>query len=136
MEYANLSVAEIQRQLEETESKQEQLKRLLETRRQEGKDEVAQQVKDIILGNGYDLEEIINRILPGTKRRRGAGGARKLVGNRQYRRYVDPDNVQNVYVRGVLPGWMKQKMKEQGYDPASKDDREAFKSNSLRVVEG
>ncbi|WP_295441575.1 hypothetical protein [uncultured Thiodictyon sp.] len=45
--------------------------------------------------------------------------------------YVDPENAQNVYIRGVLPEWMKQKMQEQGYDSAKKDDREAFKANYL-----
>lgn len=134
MEYANLSVEEIQRQLEEAESKKSELKRMLEARRQEGKGEIVQQIKDLIENNGYDLEEIISLVSP--KRRRGSAIARKLVGSRQYRRYVDPDNANNVYVRGVLPGWMKQKMKDQGYDPASKKDRESFKTNSLSVVEG
>ncbi|MBK1716564.1 H-NS histone family protein [Thiocystis violacea] len=134
MEYANLSVEEIQRQLDEAESKKAQLKRLLEVRRQEGKDEVVQQVKDIITSNGYELSEILGLISP--RRRRGSGPApRKPASNRQYRRYVDPDNADNVYVRGVLPGWMKDKMKTQGYDPASKDDREAFKANSLTALE-
>lgn len=135
VEYDNLSVEEIQRQLEEAETKKLELKRLLEVRRQQGKEEVVQQVKDIILGNGYELSEILGLI--STKRRRGpAAVPRKLVSSRQYRRYVDPDNADNVYVRGVLPGWMKDKMKNQGYDPSSKDDREAFKANSLTVLEG
>ncbi|EGV32034.1 hypothetical protein ThidrDRAFT_1608 [Thiorhodococcus drewsii AZ1] len=130
MEYANLSVEEIQRQLDEAESKKTELKRLLETRREEGKDDIVQQVRDLIESNGYDYDEIIPLVAP--KRRRGAG--RKLSGDRQYKRYVDPDNSENVYVRGVLPGWMKKKMQEQGYDPSSKEDREAFKANSLREI--
>ena len=72
------------------------------------------------------------------KRRRGIEAPRQLSGTRQsreYTRYVDPDNADNIYVRGVLPGWMKQKMQDQGYDPGSKSDREAFKANSLRVLE-
>ncbi|MBK1721690.1 H-NS histone family protein [Thiocystis violacea] len=134
MEYANLSVDEIRRQLDEAESKKTELKKLLEVRRQEGKDDIIQQVKDLIQSNGYELDEIIPLI--STKRRRGTAAPRKLVSSRQYKRYVDPDDSENVYVRGVLPGWMKQKMKDQGYDPSSKDDREAFKAKSLRVVEG
>lgn len=133
MEFANLSVEEIQRQLEEAESKKAELQKLLEVRRQEGKDVVAQQVKDLIINNGYELDEIISIIAP--KRRRGAASGRKLVSSRQYKRYVDPDDDSNVYVRGVLPGWMKEKMKEQGYDPTSKEDREAFKANSLQLIE-
>ncbi|NEV61953.1 H-NS family nucleoid-associated regulatory protein [Thiorhodococcus minor] len=134
MDYTDLSVEEIQRQLEEAESRKAELRRMLEVRREERKDEVVQQVKDLIINNGYELDEIISMIAP--RRRRGSVGSRKLVSSRQYKRYVDPDNSENVYVRGVLPGWMKQKMRDQGYDPSSKDDREAFKANSLRLVEG
>lgn len=134
MDYTDLSVEEIQRQLEEAESRKAELRRLLDVRREERKDEVVQQVKDLIINNGYDLDEILSMIAP--RRRRGSAGSRKLVSIRQYKRYVDPDNSDNVYVRGVLPGWMKQKMRDQGYDPSSKDDREAFKANSLRLVEG
>jgi DNA-binding protein H-NS len=49
---------------------------------------------------------------------------------------VDPENAENVYSRGAIPGWMKQKMQDQGYDPSKKADRDAFKANYLRVKEG
>ena len=134
MVYDNLSVEELQRQIEQAESKKSELKKLLEARRHENKGAVAQQVKDLILGNGYELDEILSLIAP--RRRRGPDSGRKLVSSRQYKQYVDPDNTDNVYVRGVLPGWMKQKMQDRGYDPSSKDDREAFKSTVLQLVEG
>lgn len=137
MEYANLSVEEIRRQLEETESKQAELNRLLEVRRQEGKDDVIQQIRDIIESNGYEYADILPNVVP--KRRRGIKAPPPLpmvVPDRQYTRYVDPDNPDNIYVRGVLPGWMKKKMQEQGYDPSSRDDRQTFKSNYLQPLEG
>lgn len=127
MEYSDLSLEEIERQFREAENKRAQLERLLKDKREEGKGAIVEQIKTIILDNGYDPEEIMNLVL----RRR-----RKLVGDRQYRHYVDPDNPDNVYSRGVLPAWMKEKMAAQGYDPSSKEDRETFKSNSLRLVEG
>jgi DNA-binding protein H-NS len=65
-------------------------------------------------------------------RRRRTASSRK--GTRGYTRYVDPENPTNVYVRGVLPGWLREKMTEQGYDPARKEDREAFKATYLRAV--
>lgn len=133
MEYADLSVEEIRRQLEEAETKQAELNHILKVRRQEGKDDVIQQIRDVIEKNGYQFEEILPFVAP--KRRRGMAASRKLVSNRQYTRYVDPDNADNIYVRGVLPGWMKQKMREQGYDPGLKADRVAFKENSLQAVE-
>ncbi len=134
MEYANLSVEEIKRQLAEAETRKAELKRVLEVRREERKDDVAQQIKDLIEQNGYDYDEILPLITP--KRRRGGPGSRRSGTPRQYTRYVDPEDSDNVYVRGVLPGWMKQKMRDQGYDPTSKKDREAFKTGYLQVLEG
>lgn len=133
MEYSDLSVEEIQRQLEAIEQSRSELERALAVRRQEGKQEVVQQVRDLILGNGYDLDEIIPLVLV---RRRRASPAIKvpISGGREYPRYVDPENPENVYVRGVLPGWMKKKMQEQGYNPAVKSDREAFKANYLQAA--
>ncbi|WP_296701582.1 H-NS histone family protein [Thiocapsa sp. UBA6158] len=134
MEYANLSVDEIQQQLAEIESSKAELKRALEIRRQEAKSEVAQQIRSLIAQYGYELEEILP--LVESKRRRAVASVRRSsAGGRQYTRYVDPENGDNVYVRGVLPGWMKQKMAEQGYDPSSKTDREAFKSNYLQALD-
>lgn len=136
MEYANLSVEEIQQQLDDIEHSKAELQRALLVRRQEAKHEVAQQVRDLILTNGYELEEIIPLIQ--ARRRRAAAAAKAPApsgGGRDYTRYVDPENPDNVYVRGVLPGWMKQKMQEQGYDPSVKADREAFKANYLQTVE-
>jgi DNA-binding protein H-NS len=137
VEYANLSVEEIQQQIDDLEQNKADLQRALVARRQEARHGVAQQVKDLIAENGYDLDEILPLIV--ARRRRGAGGraaaARSSQSGREYTRYVDPENPNNVYVRGVLPGWMKQKMQEQGYDPSAKSDREAFKANYLKVLE-
>ena len=127
----NLSVDEIQAQLDELAQSQADLEAALEQRQQQAKYDLAQEIKDLIQERGYDLSEIVG--LLGARRRRS--GTAKKAGSRQYTKYVDPDNESNVYVRGVIPGWMKQKMLDQGYDPSSKPDREAFKANSLHVVE-
>ncbi|MBK1641261.1 H-NS histone family protein [Chromatium okenii] len=134
MEYANLSLEELKRQLNEAESKQAELNRMLEARRQAGKDDVIQQIRTIIDNNGYSYDDIIPFLAP--KKRRGRGPAKKQPGGatRQYTHYVDPENAKHIYVRGVLPRWMKQKMQAQGFDPSSKADREVFKANSLQAV--
>lgn len=132
MEYENLTVEQIRQQLEEIEQSKSELQRVLTTRRQEAKHGVVQQIKDLIVANGYDIEEIQQLLTP--KRRRGAAAStRGTSSGRDYTRYVDPENPENVYVRGVLPGWMKAKMHEQGYDPSVKADREAFKANYLQA---
>ena len=133
MEYASLSVDEIQQQLEEIEQSKAELQRALVTRRQEAKHGVVAQVRDLIALHGYELDEIVPLIA--ARRRRGAAASRPPASGRDYTRYVDPENPENVYVRGVLPGWMKQKMQEQGYDASVKVDREAFKANYLKSVE-
>ena len=127
----NLSVDEIQQQLDELAQSQADLEAALEQRQQQAKYDLAQEIKDLVQERGYDLSEIVG--LLGARRRRSGGG--KKAGSRQYTKYVDPDNAENVYVRGVIPGWMKQKMLDQGYDPSSKQDREVFKANSLHVME-
>jgi DNA-binding protein H-NS len=138
VEYANLSVEQIQQQLDEIEHSKTELQRALAVRRQEAKHEVAQHVRDLIINNGYDLEEIVPLIQSRQSRRRRAAAAvakSPASAGREYTRYADPENPDNVYIRGVLPGWMKQKMQEQGYDPSVKADREAFKANYLQAVE-
>ena len=132
MEYTDMSVEEIRQQLAQIEQSRADLEVALERRRQEAKTQVAQQVRDLIVENGYDINEIV----PLISARRRRGPVAKKATSTQYTRYADPQNADHVYVRGVLPGWMKQRMQEQGYDPSSKPDREAFKANYLTGLEG
>ena len=127
-----LSVDDIQQQIREMDESRASLERALEQRVQQAKYDLAQQIKDMIADHGYEVSEIVP-LLEGRRRRASSGDSGK--GSRQYTRYVDPDDPSNVYSRGVLPGWMKQKMQDQGYDPSSKTDRDAFKANYLRAQE-
>ena len=132
MEIGNLSVDEIQQQLRDLAQSRADLEHALVQRHQRAKHDLVQQVKDLIQDQGFEINDIISQLSP---RRKRMPGTAKTGGLRRYRRYVDPDNPGNTYVRGVLPGWMKQKMQDQGYDPNSKEDREAFKANCLHVSE-
>lgn len=129
MDYKALSVDELQQQLQEIEQSKVDLEKALYQRWHEAKSELAQEIRDMVTNRGYDMEEILELVAP--KRRRGAVAKK---GNRNYTRYVDPENPENVYVRGVLPKWMKERMAAQGYDPSVKDDREAFKANYLQAL--
>jgi DNA-binding protein H-NS len=129
VELENLSLEEIQEQLNQIDQNRADLEKALEDRQQQAKYDLAQEIKELIAERGYDPSEIVP--LLGARKRRAAAKR----GGRQYTRYVDPENSENVYSRGVIPGWMKQKMEDQGYDPSSKDDREAFKANYLQVLE-
>ncbi len=101
MEFENLSAEDIQRQLEEMAQNKAVLERALQSRREEAKASVVEQIIDLIQENGYELEEIVS-LLP-VKRRRGPNVRRTSV--RQYTKYTDPEDPNNVYVRGVLPRW-------------------------------
>ena len=134
MQYENLSEDELQHQLRQLEQSRADIERALDQRRQQLKYDLVQQIKDTITANGYDVAEIAT-LLTGRKRRAAAAAPPAKKSGREYTRYVDPDNPDNVYVRGVIPGWMKQKMADQGYDPSSKADRDQFKANSLHAVD-
>jgi len=132
VDFTNLSVDEIRQKLAQIEQSKADLEVALERRRQEAKAEVAQQVRELILSHEYEVDEILPLI---TARKRRGQGAKKAAASHRYPRYADPQNPAHVYVRGVIPGWMKQRMQEQGYDPSSKQDREAFKANYLTALD-
>jgi DNA-binding protein H-NS len=60
------------------------------------------------------------------------GRAKRKNTNGGYARYVDPDNSDHVYVRGVLPNWLKEKMEAKGFNPAAKADRDQFREKYLK----
>ena len=139
MELENLSYEEIQRLVADLEQERINAIAALEQRKEQAKYELAQTIKDMIAEQGYALNDIVP--LLGVRKRRGparvvAAPRRSPADSRQRSLYVDPDNSDIVYSRGATPRWMKQKMQDQGYDPTSKGDRNAFKTNHLKVVEG
>ena len=132
MEYQHLSAEELKNQIEQTKQREAELQKALNQRWQAEKSELAQEIRDIIESRGHDVEDIIGHLVPA--RRRRAGGGEKKAGSGNYTRYADPENPNNVYSRGVLPRWMKDKMAALGLDSGSKEDREAFKANHLQPI--
>ncbi len=122
----NLSLDEIQQRLNNIENDRAMLEKAREEKQMQSRKDLADEIREMIVGQGYDVAEILDLI--GTGRKRGPGRGR---GARSYVRYVDPANSDNVYIRGVLPGWMKEQMAAKGLDPKSKDDRNTFKSEHL-----
>lgn len=127
---SEMSIAEIDVRLAEL---AQETAELSETRAQlmiTGRKDVAAQVKEMIQSAGYSIDEIV----PLVQRtgRRGRRSQAVTPGQVVYPRFVDPDNPNNAYSRGVLPGWMKERMLAHGLDPSSKADRETFKTTHLR----
>jgi DNA-binding protein H-NS len=132
VEYQHLSAEELKNQIEQTKQREAELQKALNQRWQAEKTELAQEIRDIIESRGHDVEDILSHLAP--SRRRRAGGGAKKAGSGNYTRYVDPENPNNVYSRGVLPRWMKDKMAALGLDSGKKADREAFKANHLQPI--
>jgi DNA-binding protein H-NS len=138
MAFEDLSADQLRDKLAQTESELAAIARALEERHEAQKGEVALQVRTLILDAGYDLDEIL-ALVPQKKARRSRRRAAPApvapvappVPDPSYPSYADPENPERVYVRGVLPGWMKALMIEKGYDPKDKASREAFKANVL-----
>ena len=126
---ADLTLEQLQQRLSELETEWNEIEAAiaekLEDDKQQLAEEIAQQIKDA----GHELAEIISLISP--RRRRG-----KAAVTPSYTTYVDPDNPDNTYVRGALPGWLKDKMRAAGFDPGEKEDRETFKAQHLKTVAG
>ena len=135
MDFDDLSAEQLRDKLAQTENELAALARALEERHEAQKGEIALQVRTLITDAGYDLDEILP-LVPQKKARRPRRGAATAPAapaapDPSYPGYVDPENPERVYVRGVLPGWMKALMTEKGYDPKDKASREAFKANVL-----
>jgi len=140
MEYQNLSITELKQMRQQIEQSKADLEKVLSKRWREAKKEMVQRVRAIIESEGYDVHDIVRAL---DSRRRGPRpraqeNAEKNTtlasGNieRTYIKYVDPENPEHTYTRGVLPKWMKEKMIEKGLDPANRKDRDKFKINYMR----
>lgn len=137
MKFEHMSPAEIQQHLATIEQQRVNALQALNQAQAQAKLDLAQVIKDMIAERGYTLDDIVP--LLNAKRRRSYSRRQKaqepLVAappTPQGAYYVDPENDGNVYIKGAIPGWMKQKMLSQGLDPKNKTDRNSFKANYLQ----
>jgi DNA-binding protein H-NS len=121
-----LSLKQLETRLEELNAEWHAVEQAIEARKIEDKEALAQEIKYKVREAGYDVGEIAGLI------QAKKGGANRKKTNGGYTRYVDPDNSDQVYVRGVLPNWLKEKMKAKGFDPAAKADRDQFRDKYLK----
>lgn len=132
MAFEHLSLEELKAKLVATQNDLVLLNREIEERHQARKGDVALEVRNLIFGQGYDLEEILPLVqAPATKRSRRRDTSGGDAARRVHPAYSDPDNAANVYTRGRRPDWMNALMVEKGYDPTDKASREAFKAHVL-----
>lgn len=128
-ELSDMSAEEIEAQLKQLAVSKRNLEQALERRKSRRKQDLATKVRDLIIAEGFEVEDVLELV---EKKKRSSGGMEKPAGS--YKAYVDPDNPENSYSRGVLPAWMRARMLEHKLDPASKEDRNQFKARFLKAV--
>lgn len=141
MEFEHMSPAEIQQHLAAIEQQRVNALQALNQAKEQARQDLVEVIKDMITERGYTLDDIVP--LLSVKRRRSPSRRQKAqeplvvpTPTPQGAYYVDPENAANVYVKGAIPGWMKQKMLTQGLDPKNKLDRNSFKANYLQRIGG
>jgi DNA-binding protein H-NS len=127
MEYAQLSLEELQQQALEVEQQPADLERLLRQRLREERGDFVRELRERIEGKGYEVNEIAALLMG----RSGNARSRSSM-----KCYVDSEDSEHVYMRGPLPQWMREKMLAKGYDPdTKKEGRDRFKAECLTLVE-
>lgn len=124
----DLTLEQLQQRLAELETEWNETETAIAAKLEEDKKQLAEEIAQRIKDAGHEFAEIISLINP--RKRRG----NKAAITPSYTTYVDPDNPDNTYVRGVLPGWLKDKMRAAGFDPGDKEDRETYKAQHLKAV--
>ncbi len=128
MNYEDLTVEELRQKLMETDMNRQNIERMLKERKRESRGEMLQKLNELMQSYGFEPNEIMK---PKRTRRK----KRKISMKTSFTQYVDPDNPNNTYSRGVLPPWFKEKMIKLGFDPENKDDRERFRAKHMRKIQ-
>jgi DNA-binding protein H-NS len=126
MEYAQLSLEELQQQALEVEQQPADLERLLRQRLREERGDFVRELRERIEGKGYEVNEIAALLMG----RSGNARSRSSM-----KCYVDSEDSEHVYTRSPLPQWMREKMLAKGYNPETKEGRDRFKAECLTLVE-
>lgn len=124
----HLSADELKAQLDAITAEREALHAMLAQRHEAEKAELAAEIQALISGRGHEIEEIAQLVLGRKPHRQRRARA---VSNASYQGYADPDNPENVYTRGRMPGWLIEKMAANGFDPADAEQRAQFKTQHL-----
>ncbi|MBK5967600.1 MULTISPECIES: H-NS histone family protein [Thiorhodovibrio] len=122
-----MEYTELKAKLESLEAQQKEVERALASKRDKRKAELVAEFKERITGEGFAIAEFAD-IFGGRRGARRSAGAQ-----RSYPRYVDNADPDCIYVRGPLPGWMKERMSAVGLNPGNKEDRERYKQEYMHA---
>lgn len=127
---ATLSAAAILQRLDAIEQDRKALEAQLVVQRKAARKGYIEQLRQDIRAHGYTVEEIALALLPKEQAQALTGSGRAGVSGH----YVDPQDPSRTYVRGVLPGWLKEQMQAQGLDPENREQRRQFRQAHLQWV--
>lgn len=122
-----MEYTELKAKLQALEAQQKEVERALASKRDKRKAELVAEFKEQATAEGFTIAEIADAFAG----RRGS--RRSASAQRSYPRYVDQADSSLIYVRGPLPGWMKERMSAVGLNPANKEDRERYKQQYMRA---
>jgi DNA-binding protein H-NS len=125
-------IIEITSSIEELDAQRAQLEAALAEAKGAAKEHVIQTVRDMIAEAGFTAEEILHLVAPQPKTARAK--AKANGDGRTFPTYALKSDPTRTYVRGVLPGWLKEAMMAAGFDPAQGADRAAFKDIHMLMV--
>ena len=93
---------------------------------------VVEGIKTYIYDNGFSLDEVLPLLAPTSKgkaKKSGKPRAPRTEGPRVT--FTSRLNSEHVYVRGVLPAWLKEEMIATGFDPENKESRDKYKAQHM-----
>jgi hypothetical protein len=122
------SIGDIQRRLVALENERNTLMDQLDRANAEQRKAFVASIRAECEKYGWDAAEIAAELSSRGKKARNASWKPKRV-------WIDPDNPEHRFVGRGLPGWMRDKMRGLGLDPGSREDRDRFRNEHLRVVE-
>jgi DNA-binding protein H-NS len=118
-------VKELIDRLNEIEAEKANLEAALVQAKEETRASIVEQIRGLVTENGFDFDEILPLVVPPAPAKTDA---------RIFSTWVMKDDPSKTYVRGVLPGWMKDAMAAIGLDPRMGEDRTKFKNEHMVQV--
>jgi DNA-binding protein H-NS len=89
-------------------------------------------IKSYISDNGFTLDEVLPLLTPNVKRQRSKSTKAKTTRNEGPRPvFTSKLDAANVYVRGVLPAWLRKEMVDAGFNPDDKASRDKYKAEHM-----
>lgn len=126
------SIEEIKVAIDAIEAQKAELLAAVAAKQAEARANILAQMRAACIDNDIDPAEVAAALKPPTndKRTRRASG----TDTRVFPIYCLKSDPQRTYMRGVLPGWLKDAIMAAGLDPAKKEDRERFRADHMAVA--